>query len=478
MRSFARTGLLGVMACGAVLWAAGAAAVEEPAPRWRAAIDVQRPAAFIAVRLPASAYAHSLQPGLADLRLLDARGERVPFTLLGPHDGRAPPGDSVREVALHPLPPRPAAGGDWASPVEVQIAGDQIRVTRRGGTPAAAPGDARPPGWLFDLGDARERPAAEPAPHALRLRWSGPAEFSAAYQLESSDDLRQWRRAGSGQVMALGPAPGATAGIDQPLVGLGPASARFVRLVWADAAVAPAIGGAQAVARRSAAAEAPTEIVLAASAEPPGAKGTGDDAKRALHFDLGAVLPLLRLDLRGPGGTWVAPVQVQGRDGASEAWRALGSTVFYRLERGGDAVASPPFTLSAAQRYLRLVPDARAAGLDGVQTRLVVHASLATLVFAAQGPAPYTLLAGAKGASTGALPAATLVPSLAEERARFGAATLGDWREDTEAAHRAESAARLAAMRPWLLWAVLLVGVAGLGFMVWRLARSGDTRRE
>ena len=32
---------------------------------------------------------------------------------------------------------------------------------------------------------------------------------------------------------------------------------------------------------------------------------------------------------------------------------------------------------------------------------------------------------------------------------------------------------RLAAWRPWLLWAVLVAGVDGLGFMVWRLARAG-----
>jgi hypothetical protein len=35
------------------------------------------------------------------------------------------------------------------------------------------------------------------------LRWSGPAEFSAAYALETSADLRSWRGAPGGQVMSL-----------------------------------------------------------------------------------------------------------------------------------------------------------------------------------------------------------------------------------------------------------------------------------
>jgi hypothetical protein len=31
-------------------------------------------------------------------------------------------------------------------------------------------------------------------------------------------------------------------------------------------------------------------------------------------------------------------------------------------------------------------------------------------------------------------------------------------------------------LRPWLLWAVLITGVIGLGALVWRLARSGPAQ--
>jgi hypothetical protein len=70
------------------------------------------------------------------------------------------------------------------------------------------------------------------------------------------------------------------------------------------------------------------------------------------------------------------------------------------------------------------------------------------------------------------LPLATLVPDVAAERARFGQATLGAWEEEAEVARRREAERRDAQWRPRLLWAVLLAGVAVLGFMVWRLARS------
>jgi Mg2+/citrate symporter len=68
-----------------------------------------------------------------------------------------------------------------------------------------------------------------------------------------------------------------------------------------------------------------------------------------------------------------------------------------------------------------------------------------------------------------------VVPQLESERARFGRASLGEFAADADAARAADDAARLARLRPWLLWTVLVVGVAVLGALVWRLARSGPT---
>ena len=65
------------------------------------------------------------------------------------------------------------------------------------------------------------------------------------------------------------------------------------------------------------------------------------------------------------------------------------------------------------------------------------------------------------------------MPQLDSERPRFGHATLGEFSVDQAAQQAAEQALRQARVRPWLLWGVLLVGVAGLGALVWRLARSG-----
>ena len=463
-------GGLALIAAVGALSTTGIAAANEPQPyRYDAPIEIARSSSFIELALPPAAYAHALQTGLRDLRVVDARGERVPFALLEPRAVPAAVNERIREATLYPLPKRPVAGQAWPSPVEVTFEGDRIAVRRSGARGAESAAALREsPGWLIDLGEAKP---AESAPRRLRLRWSGPAEFSVAYTLESSADLRLWRGAPGGQLLALQSGAGA---LTQPIVTLPDGTGRFVRLTWLDPAAAPVLEGATSIAPAPdlVAFDATSELAFAPSVEPPGRVGTENAARGSLHFDLGGELPLVDIDLRFASGTHVAPVRLQGRSRAADPWRELGSGVFYRLERDGSVAESPAVAMPAQVRFLRIVADERAAALEPGESRLVVHARLASLVFASSGPAPYRLLAGSPDAPAGALPATTLVPQFDAERQRFGRATLGAFGEAPGVALAAERAEREARLRPWLLWAVLIAGVIGLAVLVWRLART------
>lgn len=464
------TGILHSVAIAGLMFAS-TLAVADPAPyRYSAPIAIAASAPFVQIALPPAAYAHAEQDELRDLRIVDARGERAPFALLAPRS-TLHTSQQVREAMLYPLPAKPSAAGVWPSPVDVVVEGDRISVRRHGATAAAPRAPRESGGWLVDSGETR---AGDPPPQSLMLAWSGPTEFSAAYRLESSDDLRQWRPAGTGQVMALQSPAGS---LTQPVVPLPDATGRFVRLVWADSADAPAITGASVLVaeRHLVALDSARELAIAPSAEPAGRLALDAASRRALHFDLGGALPLIDVDLRFAAGTHIAPVRLQGRNRVDEAWRDLGAGVFYRLERGGEVGQAPAIALTVSVRYLRLVPDERAAGLDANGATLVVHASLASLVFAAQGEPPFRLLSGSVDAPAGALPVATLVPQLDTERARFGRAELGAFSADASVERAAVRAEEQARWRPMLLWGVLLVGVAGLGVLVWRLARTAPT---
>jgi len=459
----------------ATLLSSTAALAADPAPlRFSAPIEVRTAAPFVQLELPPAAYARVERSDLGDLRVVDGRGERVPFAILAPRSSlRA--SEQLREAVLYPLPSRPTAAGVWPSPVDVVVEGDRISVSRRGGpatTTTATTAPRESGGWLIDTGEPRRDEA--PA-RSIRLRWSGPAEFSAPYAIETSADLREWRGAGAGQLMALQSPTGALA---QALVPLPDRPSRFVRLVWAEAGSAPVVTGASVVIPEShlVAADAAREIAVAASPEPAGRSGTNAadaDTRRALHFDLGAALPIVDVDLRFKTGTRVAPVRLQGRAREDEPWRELGGGVFYRIERGSAVGESPAIAVPTLLRYLRVIADERAAALVADEVRLVVHAPLASLVFASQGQPPYRLLAGSRDAAAGALPASTLVPSLDDERPRFGRAELGAFSIIEAAALEVERADRSAKLRPWLLWSVLLAGVAVLGALVWRLAKTG-----
>jgi hypothetical protein len=65
------------------------------------------------------------------------------------------------------------------------------------------------------------------------------------------------------------------------------------------------------------------------------------------------------------------------------------------------------------------------------------------------------------------------VPQFEHERTRFGQARLGAFAEAPEVARAAERAVSQGRLRLGLLWAVLMVGVLGLGLLVWRLAKTG-----
>jgi hypothetical protein len=224
--------------------------------------------------------------------------------------------------------------------------------------------------------------------------------------------------------------------------------------------------------RQRVAVDSTRELTVAPSPEPAGSAPPDAAAKRALHFDLGGVVPLVDVDLRFDAGTHVAPVRVQGRARADQPWREVGSGVFYRL----DAAAR-----SAARRRSPCRPSSlpapgsrRARGVARRRRRAARRPRVARVArLRRPGEPPFRLLAGSRDAPAGALPVSAVVPQLDSERARFGRATLGAFAVDEAAARAAEQASRQARLRPWLLWGVLLVGVAGLGALVWRLARSG-----
>ena len=198
----------------------------------------------------------------------------------------------------------------------------------------------------------------------------------------------------------------------------------------------PQLTGAQghrrAAAQRGARSRRPNWS-FAASAEPAGKAAPDEAAQRALHFDLGGVLPLVQVDLQlRTRGTRVAPVRLQGAQRRRRAVaRARRRRVLPPRARQPTSARSPPLALHAtAALPARAARRARRARSTPAQTRLVVQAPLASLVFAAQGQPPYALLAGARGRrAVGAAGGHAGAGARRRTRRASASATLGEWSE-------------------------------------------------
>lgn len=409
-----------------VLLLAAASAVAAP---HRAPVQITQAAPFLTLDATAEAWQHSAGSDLRDWELLDAQGRRVPFARV-PDDVRATP---ERQLQLAPLPPPPPP--------------------RRA---ASAPPSRLPAGWLLDLGE----PASWPAePRQLRLRWPESAmPFQAGYRLETSADLQSWQWLGTGQLLGLRTTEGAP--LAQPLVNLPGRPLRYLRLVWDDPHRAVQPEAASVLSQPAGA--APRQETRSVDLPAP-------DAEGGWVVPLGGPQPLLSLALAGSQGTWVLPVQVQTRASASSPWHTVARTVFFRVDRGiAPADMAPALPLALGASELRLLPPPGTALPPAGSLQLAWTLPVTRIVWAAQGEAPYSLQVGHVTPETGPRPLGDVVPDWPREQSRLGASRLG--------AFTAEPAATAEAALPprrLLLWAVLGLGVLGLGIVTWRLWREG-----
>jgi Protein of unknown function (DUF3999) len=444
---------------------ARSADIAEPALQdfaWSAPIVVEDGDALYAADLPLGVYAGSARQGLADLRVFNGRGENVPYALrsVARPDPRGPEGIPV------PIFPVWAILGTEIGGVSVRIrqgARGTIIDVQSGNEPGSGKGGAAKHlvGYLVDTS------AVEDRLQALAFEWkeSGDA-FVRPVRIEASDDLEHWTRIASGTLMAL-----RHAGHDlaQKRIGLRGAKAKYLRVSWPAAQEMP-----QLASVRAEPVDSPVEPPRAwhtVAASPGGKPGE-------YQFDLGASAPFDRLRVELPNPNTVAPVQFFARARSDDAWRLVASDTVYRLTQAGQAIASPDTAIRPTrERFWMVRVDTRSGGFGAGEPKLTAGYVPQQVLFVARGAGPFVLAFGSTRVASAALPVVTLVPGYREDK-------------PLEAARATVSEVRAQVRTPsawpeWLdlepgdwkklaLWTILVVGVALLGWMAWRLgARVG-----
>ncbi len=397
------------------------------------------------VAIPVDVYAKSTHEDLRDVRIFNADGEVVSYEIQQA-PARLAPSPQTTTLALFALhaDSQPMLEG---LRVTVQSGGTAVNL-QAGATPALA---RTIRGYLVD---ARQIAGAL---YALQLQWPDNSEdFTGSIRVEASDDLKSWHDiTRSSPVINL---RGSGAPLIQNRIDLIGSQAKFWRLTW--------IGAAAPFEVTSVSAETSPDRREAQSLTLT-TKGTATKGRpQEYSFDLGARLPVTKIDLLLPQENSAASVQLLSRKVPTDPWRSVAAGDFFRLGEGISERHNAPFGIGLNSDRFWLARFEQAPAASSAAPQLQVTWDAQDIVFLARGPGPYQLAYGNGSALAASSPLATPLTGTIILRATAGAPkTLGG-------ADRMLPPRRTVPWKMAVLWSVLGIGMLLLTIMAYRLSRE------
>ncbi|WP_269792018.1 DUF3999 domain-containing protein [Stenotrophomonas sp. Iso1] len=451
-----------------LLWLAllplSAQAADDFAQQWPLQLS-QPDAGAYRVPLEASVYAAAHWRDLRDVRVIDADGKPVASVV---YAAATPLPGPLRTVELQwfALPVSAATADDDLSVVVQRDTQGKVVSIRNSVASAGAAGTADPV-WLVDLGDDAGKL------RALLVDWADAgATLDLGYRLEGSDDLRGWQVLDPQVRLVQLSNQGRELRNNAIKVETG---LRYLRLVPLQRSGAPVLRGLRGEM---------ADVVDAGDWQWQELKAdAGGSAKEGYFYALQGRLPIQRLDVVMPANSAVSwsvysrDADRPGADGNTPDWQLLTrGWNAWNLSEAGKQQRSVPLETSGTitDRQWRLLAEPGSVPSEAPLLRLGYRPG--SVVFLAQGRAPYLLVAGSANVVD---TQAALDPMLDALRARNGAhwqpavARLGA--NAVRAGDVAYQATK--APRDWknvLLWAVLVLGalaVAGFAFSLLRSSR-------
>lgn len=405
------------------------------------AITLQGTGPYHRLTLPAAVYSRAAYTDLRDIRVRNAAGQAVPFAWLG--------SEASTEVAVSQKVPLFALSSKGTAhteglPTEDGLLGLKLRTDGSLAlakiVPAATAGI--PAQWLIDVSQVKGSLLQ------ARLATAPGTQGLFAFSLEASDDLRQWRSISRDEQLLLLTQGGQK--LERLTVDLGQTRAKFLRLRWTDPAQSAVLTGVDIDSINSTQAAAQTEWSDDITPERCAADYCDYRLPRgvpahSLRINLADANTLAQVQISGvldalPTNTTETGQRAPHRNplyalrklhhasaptsaAAAQDEVAQLSTVVYRLTQANGEAHSPALALDAAvYPRLRLRTPGPITMLGATPPSIKVSTMLRTLVFLAQGQAPFAL--AWSRAAEAALPApagaalglATLFPNYPDYR--------------------------------------------------------------
>ena len=407
---------------------------------------------FYEVALPPALYRGVAHADLRDIRVFNGKDEAVPHALR-PQAATTTAAAGTVSLPFFPLRGEPARDiGELRVRVQKRADGTLVDIRSDGKRDGAAKVNR---GYLLDASQSKQ------SLRALVFDWK-PAHggYSAKVRIEGSDDLARWNTVVNDAPLLELEFGGHR--LEMKRVPFRALTYKYLRVSWV-----PGQKGFELTRVRAETVPATREAErtwIALPAPTPG-KLPGE-----FEYDLAGFVPFDRLRIELPQANTIANIDILAREKPADEWRLIGTALVYRLQRDGVDVASPEIRIaSRGQRALLLRVDQKGGGI-GSGTPLVHLGWIPQhLLFAARGEGPFRLAYGPHAAREAAFPLRSLLPpSGAEPAFAVQPATLG---EPVALAGEARLRAPIDYKR-WVLWATLILGVAVVGGMAYRLLRQ------
>ena len=436
----------------------------------------------VGLRLPQAVYLKARTAGLDDLRVFDATGVPQAFALYRPPLAAVAQHASLA-ASIFPLRTRVQAEGAAAIDIDIETRADgtvrsvkartAIAKTKNKGkekerAQVEESSEEKLTSLILDFGAAM-------AAYPLRieaLRFGAPKEqsnYSAEVWLEASNDLKRWETVGAAELSWLSNDNAQTLASDR--LEFTPQKFRYARLSWRRGE--PLLFSdirAETVTQQQ---NEPQRETLWLKTQR--GRFTGD-----LMYAAGVAMPVEQISLKLSEPNIVYPMllghyveQPSRQAGKATEWifRPRSSATFYQITQDEQVRRSGALDVPVGRLAEWVIRPLNAAAT--AQPELGLSWQPATLVFLAGGTAPYRLSFGRSEATATSQPLAQVAPGFSEKEInRLELVQAGELQESAANAAAdsvAAKAGRSARNRSFILWGVLLLGVAVLGGMAWKL---------
>ena len=445
----------------------------------------------LALPLPQTLYLHAQSLQLNDVRIFDAKGQKVPIALL-PAGSTSLVTRASFPVKIFPLrggagngaansgSNNVGSGGNVEMDVKTDANGSVISVKTKSGTSGAnnkithlvldaRNGNNGSNGTKGSMGDG-------PKIEGLRFRLpAATSSYNAQVWLDVSDDLQHWDTIGTAELSWLVNSGSETLANDR--LSFEARSFRYARLSW-RAGEPIEFAGIEALTVSQQSNAPQLESVLL---EPLDGKQAGD-----LVYQASAALPVVRVNLQFRESNVVYPAAIGGYQeipavqiGKANTWHfeAQMRSTFYQITQDGKTRRSGELALPQPTGMNQWVVRPQQAGSS--RPTMVLSWQAANLVFLNSGNGPYTLAYGRADAKAGLSELEQVAPGFSTKelqqlaQAQTGAeqltATPKQLQQQQSAAQAASDAAKT---RSFALWGVLILGVLVLAGMAWSLVKQ------